>query len=103
VYITEAHSADEWPVGETISFCDQPKTLEERCSLARKYVVERKLKVPMLVDDVCNTFENEFAAWPFRFYIFVDDKLELKAQPNTIDYSYDLEEIRTWLLKYFSC
>jgi len=36
VYITEAHAKDEWPVGKTISFCNQPKALSERCALARK-------------------------------------------------------------------
>eukprot|EP00808_Paulinella_micropora_P024229 g71854.t1 len=35
VYITEAHAKDEWPVGPTFSFAEQPKTQAARLALAR--------------------------------------------------------------------
>ena len=38
VYIQEAHAKDEWPVGEQVSFCEQPKTLEARLAVARHFV-----------------------------------------------------------------
>eukprot|EP01050_Picozoa_sp_SAG11_P004663 SAG11_NODE_303_length_11000_cov_7.979635_5_plen_171_part_00 len=36
VYIEEAHASDEWPVGALTSVCAQPKSLAERCELARR-------------------------------------------------------------------
>jgi len=97
VYITEAHAKDEWPVGKSVSFCDQPKVLEERCVLARKYNDENELSIPMGVDLMCNGFENVFAAWPVRFYVVKEGKLVWKAQPNLEHYAYDPTELSKWL------
>jgi len=97
VYITEAHAKDEWPVGGTVSFCDQPKVLEERCVLARKYKEEKEMSMEMGVDLMSNGFENVFAAWPVRFYVVKEGKLVWKAQPNLEDYAYDPTELSKWL------
>jgi hypothetical protein len=97
VYITEAHAADEWPVGRSISFCNQPKDISERCGLARKFVDTTKLELPMLVDTMGNQFESTFAAWPVRFYVIKDGKLVFKAQPNLDDYAYDVLDLTDWL------
>jgi len=91
VYIQEAHARDEWPIGKTISFCDQPKTVSARCDLASKMIPT--VKFPVLVDAINNPFQTKYAAWPFRFYIFFQDKIVLKAQPNPETCSYELDEI----------
>lgn len=95
VYIVEAHAIDEWPVGDPLKVT-QPKTIAERCGVARAFVGEYKLKFPMVVDQINNNFSDKFAGWPVRFYVVqrTDEekqgqwKLVFKAQPdhkNTYD------------------
>lgn len=97
VYIIEAHAKDEWPVGETVSFCEQPKTLEARRELARKYKDMNGMTMEVGVDTMNNEFESVFAAWPLRFYVVRNGKLEWKAQPNVEHYAYDPTEVSRWL------
>jgi len=97
VYITEAHAADEWPVGKTISFCTQPKVLSDRIGLARKFVNDQQIEFPMVVDTMDNQFDEKFASWPLRFYIVQNGKLVFKAQPNLEEFSYDPKDLSLWL------
>jgi len=100
VYITDAHSKDEWPIGKnTVSFCNQPKTLEERCVLAQKYKNDNELSVPMAVDRMTNDFDVVFSAWPVRFYVVKENKLVFKAQPDPEQYGYDFDCLGEWLEK----
>jgi len=97
VYITEAHASDEWPCGSIISFCRQPQTLSERCSLALK-LVERNGKmelnrIQILVDSLTNDFQTTFAAWPFRFFVFFNGKISFIANPDAHTYLYDIEQV----------
>lgn len=91
VYIVEAHAIDEWPVGDPLKVV-QPRTIAERCGVARAFVGEYKLRVPMVVDQLDNNFSEQFAGWPVRFYVVRKEeekwKLLFKAQPdekNTYD------------------
>jgi len=101
VYITEAHAIDEWPLGNEISVCYQPKSNSSRISLAKSYRQQFDLKVPILVDTIENKFEKEYSLWPFRFYIMVGGRVVKKAQPRAEndpgEFSYDIDEIRQWL------
>lgn len=99
IYITEAHARDEWPIGSTISFCDQPTTLEERCTLAQHFIKEFNYQIPMLVDPIDNPFESKFAAWPFRFYIIENGILRMRAEPQKNSFVYELKHIREYLQK----
>eukprot|EP01088_Endostelium_zonatum_P021563 TRINITY_DN85_c0_g4_i1.p1 TRINITY_DN85_c0_g4~~TRINITY_DN85_c0_g4_i1.p1 ORF type:complete len:125 (-),score=22.84 TRINITY_DN85_c0_g4_i1:273-647(-) len=97
VYITEAHAREEWPVGKTISFCDQPKTLEQRVELAKMYQSRFDSQVPIAVDTMTNEFDEMFSAWPIRFFVVKDGKLAFKAQPSKEFFGYDIEELGNWL------
>jgi len=98
VYITEAHSSDEWPCGKTLSFCEQPKTTERRCQLAKLANQKTNYSFPFLVDTIQNQFENSYAAWPFRFYGLVDGKLSFKAQPElSPHFAYDVNKLEDWI------
>jgi len=101
VYITEAHARDEWPVGKTFSFCEQPKDQQSRCKLAKHCVEQHSYPIPMLVDTMSNQFEHEFAAWPFRYYgIGNGNVLGFKAQPAVAPhYAYDVRTIESWIEK----
>jgi len=82
-----------------LSFCKQPKKLEERCNLANKYVQEFDSKIKMVVDNMDNEFQQKFAAWPFRFYGIVNGNiLGFKAQPKANEkYAFDVTSIADWL------
>jgi len=97
VYITEAHAKDEWPVGKTTSFCDQPKCIEDRLSLASTLQQSLELPFPVLVDTMSNQFEHQFAAWPFRFYVLADGEVRFIAQPDPSLYAYDVTKLEDWL------
>jgi len=99
VYITEAHAKDEWPVGQTFSFCNQPKSTDERCGLAADFVARRRLGIRLLVDPIENDFEQTFGAWPFRYFIFDGSgRLALKAKPQPISFHYEpVKDLTRWL------
>jgi len=97
VYIAEAHAKDEWPVGESISVCDQPKTLEERQAIARRFVAQHSFKLPIVLDSMNNTFMKTFAAWPVRFFVIQNGKLALKAQPIQAQFAYNIGDLEEWL------
>lgn len=67
VYILQAHSND-WKVGK-FSHIDQPKTLLERHTLALKFKEDFKLSLPIYIDDMNNSFNTEFGAWPHKSYV----------------------------------
>lgn len=93
VYIREAHASDEWP---SPSSRDQPEgkvidipshsSLEDRIELASrmKEEMEIDLKVEVLVDNMEDAFNKEFAAWPIRYYIAKEGRLLHKTE-NSIN------------------
>lgn len=108
VYIAEAHAADEWPIqssrctpdGMAINL-EQPKFLDDRVAIAKRFGVEYNLSdLPLLVDDpqACpsagrpesDPFEKRFAAWPLRFYIFSNGVVDWIAQPDEGTFSIPL-------------
>jgi len=97
VYITEAHARDEWPAGKVWSYCDQPKTLEDRQAVALRFVDRSAFELPVVLDDIANSFDDVYAAWPFRFYVLHNGKIAFKAQPNKKTFSYELPQLREWL------
>jgi len=99
VYITEAHTQDEWPMGDDVLLDCQPTELEERCQVACEFRENTDYMMPMVVDTMENQFDKHFGAWPVRFFIVQNNVLLYKAQPNS-SHSYDVHEIRDWLLSH---
>jgi hypothetical protein len=100
IAISEAHASDEWPVGEIVSFCRQPRSLEERVELYQNFVKDNNFILPLYVDTMENTFMKTFSAWPFRFYILQGNKLVFKAQPHKITHNYNLNEVEDFLTSH---
>ena len=104
VYILEAHATDEWPINSSRYNGNrgpvnviQPKTNEERLSLASRFRSDFDcMEIDMLVDSVDNEMEKTFAPWPLRFYGIQSCRLSYIANPK--DCSYDLAEVRNWCL-----
>lgn len=101
IYIAEAHARDQWPVGKTISCVDQPTTLEQRLKYAREFRDNFHFIMPMLVDNMENNFHLTYGSWPFRFYIIYENRLIIKAQPDEQDFSYKINQIDSWLEKFY--
>jgi len=100
VYIEEAHATDVWPLGTKVCV-NQHKTIEERIEVAKKYLVEeRKCKIPVFVDTMENDFDNQFHAWPERFFILEGSCVELVGTPSNDDKGFNRNDIVDWLTEY---
>ncbi len=82
VYIREAHPLDGWQLKEgaaarlmaTIGFkpaidVNDPKTIEERRSIAGRCQVDLKYEIPTYVDEMDDTVSKTYAAKPTRLYL----------------------------------
>jgi len=101
IYIAEAHARDEWPVGKTISCVDQPTTLTQRLDNAKQFTKSFNFQMPMLVDNMDNTFHATYGSWPFRFYIIHDGKVVLKAEPSQTNFAYNIDELDNWIDNFY--
>lgn len=61
----------------------QPKTYEERVKVAGECMKDMKLSIPCLVDDIANTAQKGYAAWPDRIYVVdKEGKVAYKGGPG---------------------
>jgi type I thyroxine 5'-deiodinase len=68
----EAHPVDAWQDEDNLKdkiSVSSPKTLEQRCSVAETCLTKLTLKIPPLVDDLANSTEAAYTAWPDRIYV----------------------------------
>jgi len=106
IYIAEAHSYDEWPVGDHFLLGRrilQPKSAEERLQLATSFARDYGLSSLLLaVDDpACDSdggFDSVYAAWPTRFYVLKGGVMSWIAWPDA-SHKYDaaLEELEEFI------
>ena len=71
IYIQEAHTKDEWYIGESAGEIieEQHKTIEDRKKCIEYFKNKNNIKFPIHIDDINNTFMNIFASWPVRCFI----------------------------------
>ena len=92
VYISEAHSLEEWPIGsKEFGHYRQPQSLEERKEAAADFIRIFNYKLPLVIDSLENEFEKHYAPWPIRFYIVHHQKLKYIAEP--VEGSFTLSKI----------
>lgn len=99
IYIQEAHSSDAWqlPVNEreNVVYAD-PKTAEERASVAGICVRNLKIDLPALLDDPQNRVERAYTGWPDRLYLIDRDRrVAYKSRPGP--YGFKPEELEAAL------
>ncbi|CAF3303973.1 unnamed protein product [Rotaria socialis] len=102
IYIAEAHARDQWPVGNTISSVNQPTELDQRLENARRSKKDLKFEMPMLVDNMDNSFHETYGSWPFRFYAIYDGRLVMKPEPDKDMYTYNLNELEKWVTNFYA-
>jgi type I thyroxine 5'-deiodinase len=60
-----------------------PKSLEERCALADTRMTKLAVKIPPLIDDLANTTEIAYTAWPDRLHLVGrDGRVAYKGKPG---------------------
>jgi len=93
IYINEAHAADVWNIGESAGMInDSHKTIEDRIACAKKLQEKYQIDVPIYCDNMDDTIEKYFAAWPVRYYIVSpSDVIEMVSIPE--DSQFDVLEI----------
>jgi hypothetical protein len=101
VYVREAHPTDEWQMKSNLKDKDnvcyaQPKTLEQRVSIANDFVKRFKFSLPFGIDDMTNVANDAYAAWPERIYI-IDESGRIAYRGGIGPFNYKPEEAREWL------
>jgi hypothetical protein len=86
VYIEEAHASDGWqlPVNERqgVVFAN-PKSDQERESVADACVRKLNIEIPALLDGVNNAAERAYTGWPDRLYVIgKDGRVVYKSAPG---------------------
>lgn len=74
---------------------DQPRTLEERRTLARILPERLSYRIPLAIDPIEGPAEAAYAAWPERIYVIAKGgRVEYKARPGPFGFKPDEAEAR---------
>jgi hypothetical protein len=99
VYVREAHPTDEWQMKSNVKddVCyAQPKTLEQRVTIANDFTKRFKFPLPFGIDDMSNAANDAYAAWPERIYI-IDESGHIAYRGGIGPFNYKPAEARQWL------
>ena len=99
VYILEAHPVDAWQdednLKEKIAVAS-PSTLAARCEVADTCATKLALRIPAVIDDLGNSTESAYTAWPDRLYVIDrDGRVAYKSQPGP--YGFKPKEVELTL------
>jgi type I thyroxine 5'-deiodinase len=86
VYILEAHPVDAWQDEDNqkdkISVAS-PTTLAERCAVEGACATKLALRIPAVIDDLENSTEEAYTAWPDRLYVIDrEGRVAYKSKPG---------------------
>lgn len=60
-----------------------PKTFAERCEVEGTCATKLALRIPAIIDDLQNTTEGAYTAWPDRLYVIDrDGRVAYKSKPG---------------------
>lgn len=103
MYIREAHPQDEWQMKSNVDqgVCyPQPHTLAQRVAIAGDFSQRFHFPLPLGIDDMHDTTDRAYSAWPERIYI-VDESGTIVYKGGLGPFNYHPEEARAWLAKRF--
>lgn len=74
----------------------QPRTYEERVSIARSFVKATGYALPLYVDRIDDRAEELYAGWPERLYV-IDEQgtIAYKGEPGP--FGFEPDEVVAWL------
>ena len=104
VYIREAHAEDGWEMRrnrrEGIAIKD-PKTMEERRSVAQLACANFKTRIPGLVDTMDDATDRAYAGWPSRiFLVDVEGKIAVRGEPGPRGLVPGATAVEQWLKRH---
>jgi hypothetical protein len=86
VYIREAHPTDGWQVPQNERqgvLVATAKTQKDRAEAAGKCAKGLNLSLPMLIDNMNDEVERQYAGWPDRIYVIdASGKIAYKGDPG---------------------
>jgi len=103
VYIREAHASDSrWPVGYAKDLgITEHDDYGERCTAAKKLLDDKSLTIPTLVDDMEDSVNKDYRAWPDRIYVVrTDGRLAVAAKRGPFGFKPALDETKKWLEEF---
>ena len=82
----EAHALDAWQDEDNLKdkiAIASPKTLAERCAVEGSCATKLALRIPAVIDDLANSTEEAYTAWPDRLYVIdFDGRVAYKSKPG---------------------
>lgn len=93
VYIQEAHPIDAWQDEDNqkdkIEVASE-RTLDERCAVANTCFTKLSIKIPAVIDDLQNSTERAYTAWPDRLYVIdASGRIAFKSRPGPYGFKPD--------------
>lgn len=104
VYIREAHPSDEWQMDVNLRdkvVFEQPITFDARQKVAQSCSTALKLTMPCVVDDMNNTVDDAYAAWPERLFV-VDTEGRIAFAGAQGPFGFKPDELGAWLDKHLA-
>ncbi len=104
MYIREAHAADSlWPSAiDDEEAIYQPRTLYERRAVAGKCVGKLNIDIPCLIDNMNNSVDKSYDAYPDRlFLIDVDGTIAIRAAYGPWGFKPAVSMLTRWLAERF--
>ena len=103
VYILEAHPVDDWQSEdnqkEKISVAS-PTSFAERCAVAGTCASKLALRIPAVIDDLHNSTEEAYTAWPDRLYVIDGNgRIAFKSKPGP--FGFKPKEVEQTLQRLF--
>ena len=93
VYIQEAHPIDAWQDEDNETDKVQlasAKTADERCAVAGTCLTKLSIKIPAVIDDLRNSTEDSYTAWPDRLFVVGQDgRIAYKSTPGPYGFKPD--------------
>ena len=82
----EAHALDAWQDENNQKdkvLVASPKTLAERCAVEGICATKLALHIPAVIDDLGNSTEEAYTAWPDRLYVIDrEGRVAYKSRPG---------------------
>lgn len=101
VYIHEAHATDSsWPIEKNTQLgivVPEPRTFQERESVARKCCESMKMPFPILVDEIDDRVGRSYCAMPDRLYV-IDSKGRVAYKAGIGPFGYNPSEMEQALI-----
>jgi hypothetical protein len=98
-YTREAFARDEWELQNNVQYL-QPATLLERFSIAKDFISQEGIIVPVVIDLMNDNSCIAYSSYPARFCIIENGIIKMKGEKIPIG-DYSIYPIEKWLTERF--